>query len=106
MNNTTIRETLVRQADQQMAAYPQYVGHFDTYGIGVALRDVKTRLGLAVAKGETVLVSPEVRTYTDVRGKQRQSRLIYSARNRVDTSVPFDAIRVVASQAPDFYSHD
>ncbi len=74
----TIRQTLVAQAEAQLAQYPQYRGHWDGWRVGRITRDVKTKLGVAFKRDDVVL-------YTDDRGARFVTA--YSFRNRVDTSI-------------------
>lgn len=94
------REQLIQEANDAVSAFPQYRGRFDGMQVGVAKRDVTTKLGLAVAKGERVLFERN----------ERDGDTFWSARNACLTGVPrgyiveaFDAVEVayrVPGKAP------
>jgi hypothetical protein len=74
--------SLVAEAERQMAAYPQYRDHWRDYVTGVMRRDVRTKLGQAFRKGETVLVNPTP-------GPHQTPGFLtaWSMSNKVDTSI-------------------
>ena len=78
IGNVTL--ALRKQAAQQVAQYPQYAGRFDAMVIARAKRDVRTKAGLAMKKGEVVLVEAGV-------FGNGEFTTIWSMRNKVHTSV-------------------
>ena len=81
------RKAIIATAEELMAAYPQYRGHWDgpEWTLWVATRDVKTKLGLAFRAGEIFLGKPS----EQIEGlPHRDSITGWSIRNRCDTSVP------------------
>lgn len=78
------------RAAAQVAAYPQYAGHFDATILAVARRDVLTKMGRAISQGEHVLLFPgtkqvDGRSFVDV----------WSMNNGCKTSVPIAAVRAI-----------
>lgn len=49
------RDELIKQANQDNAAWPQYAGLFDNYILVRLKRDVRTKMGLAFEKGEVAI---------------------------------------------------
>ena len=78
-------EVLVQMAEQQLAQYPQYRGHWNGWQRVRVTRDLKTKLGLAFRAGDVVLMNPtSIHTSPNVRG---EFVMCYSFRNKVDTSI-------------------
>lgn len=70
----------------QVARWPQYAGHFDSYRLVRVKCDVKTKMGLAFARDEVAIGierSPTHQLY------DRLGRFVtvWSRRNAIDTSV-------------------
>jgi hypothetical protein len=81
---------LIVEAERRHAQYPQYVGRWNGWVLGIIKRDVKTKTGLAFKKDDVVLVKPEVRDLTGVTfdtRKDKRSLTAYSFRNNIDTGV-------------------
>jgi hypothetical protein len=81
--NETNRQALIAQANNDLAKYPQYKGHFDHYVTVVVVKAVKTKLGQAFRMGELAIARPEPHVSN---GKTFYT--VYSHTNRCDTSVP------------------
>lgn len=79
-------ESLKATAAAQVAQYPQYAGHFANYRLVRIKRDVKTKLGLAFARGEYAIgiIHRDALPNLPSSGK---SVTVWSRRNGVDTSV-------------------
>ncbi len=80
-----VRLSLIGAAASQMAAYPQYAGHFDGYQVARATKTVKTKMGLAWNKGELLIYKTESR---DIGRGPEICFTAYSVRNRCDTGIP------------------
>lgn len=83
MNTTTA--TMIEQARGQVAQYPQYERTFDGARAAVALRDVRTKAGLAMVRGEIVLVMKDHAARPG--GRSPGFATIWSMRNACLTSV-------------------
>lgn len=70
------------RAEAQVAAYPQYAGHFEGYTLVHFTRRVRTKAGVAFEKGDVALLAPRSKQWT------AGYRAVWSLRNAVDTSVP------------------
>ena len=68
------------KAARQMTAFPQYAGRFDGMVVARAKREVKTKLGVAMKKGEIVLIDPGV-------FGNGEFTTIWSMSNRCHTSI-------------------
>jgi hypothetical protein len=79
-----IRRLLVEIADGHSAKWPQYRGHWDSWRVGRAAREVKTKLGVACHSGELVLFTERTEP-----GEQ----VFYSKSNRIDTIVDAGTIK-------------
>jgi hypothetical protein len=79
---TRLKET----ATAQVAQHPQYKGHFMSYLLVRIKCDVKTKAGLAFARGEYALATPKK---DELPGLPSSGRFVtvWSRRNQVDTSV-------------------
>lgn len=80
------KESLKAVAIAQVAQYPQYKNHFETYRLARIKCDVTTKAGLAFRRGEYVLATER----TDERpGLPSSGKFIlaWSRRNKIDTSV-------------------
>lgn len=73
-----LRAMLVREAQEQHAAYPQYAGHWESWRVVEVTERVRTKLGVAFEPGDVVLAAP---TLTE------GMATLYSRSNRVSTSV-------------------
>lgn len=77
--------TLKATATAQVARWPQYNGHFSGYRLVRIKCDVKTKMGLAFARGEYAIAidqDPDPR-----RVRCEKFITVWSRRNQVDTSV-------------------
>lgn len=70
----------------QVAQYPQYRNHFDDYRLVRIKHDVKTKMGLAFARGEFAIATEKK---DEIPGLPSSGRFVtvWSRRNQVDTSV-------------------
>lgn len=91
--------TLKAQAATQLAAYPQYRGHFDgaEWVLVKIARDVRTKMGLAFAAGDYVLafaeeIPEEERQF--MRHPREVSIMGYSFRNKITTAIGNPAVVV------------
>ncbi len=75
-------EALRNAAEAQVSAFPQYAGRFSAMRVGLAVRTVRTKAGVAMEKGDFVLVEAGSDAFVT----------IWSARNRCLTSVPAAAV--------------
>lgn len=73
-------------ATAQVAQWPQYKNHFAGYRLVRIKCDVKTKAGLAFARGEYALATPK---QDELPGLPSSGRfvIVWSRRNRIDTSV-------------------
>jgi len=91
-----IEAFLKAEAAEAMAKYPQYAGHFDGYRLGRAKRTVRTKMGVAVEKGELVIFKTEKdEGWKILRGEDRMAAVFWSRTNRCDTMVLADEIEPV-----------
>ena len=94
-----IAALLVKEAEQAVAAYPQYRGHFEGYKLGRATKTIKTKAGTAVEKGDLVLfkveaTEPEVLALAAKMGRKHDSMQVvfWSSNNKCDTVTKVGAI--------------
>lgn len=80
--NASLLDGLRKVAADQMAAFPQYAGRFEKMALGRAKRDVSTKLGLAMKKGEPILIEA-----FPSEGLTDEFVTIWSFRNRCLTQV-------------------
>lgn len=73
-------------ATAQVAQYPQYKGHFTNYRLVRVLKEVKTKAGLAFARGEYALATEKKDVLPDLPSNGRFVT-VWSRRNQMDTSV-------------------
>lgn len=73
-------------AAAQVGQWPQYTGHFASYRLVRVKVDVKTKLGLAFARGEYAIATER---RDELPGLPSSGRFVtvWSRRNKVDTSV-------------------
>jgi hypothetical protein len=80
--------TLLKElAARTVAQYPQYANHFDGYVAVRIKRDIRTKMGLAFQKGEIAIGRPAA---------EGDYRTVWSAKNKVDTSVRASHVEVVS----------
>lgn len=81
-----MQTTLKSTATAQVARYPQYKGHFSGYRLVRLKCDVKTKMGLAFARGEYAIATEKK---DDLPGLPSSGRFVtvWSRRNQIDTSV-------------------
>ena len=89
MSNIDLQATLRHlqsTATQQVAQWPQYKGHFAGYKLVRLKSDVKTKAGLAFARGEYAIATKH---RDELPGLPSSGRFVtvWSRRNMVDTSV-------------------
>lgn len=77
--------SLKATAAAQVARYPQYKDHFAIYRLVRVKRDVKTKMGLAFARGEYAIAVDQDPEPTRVRCEKFVT--VWSKRNQIDTSV-------------------
>ena len=103
MKTLVKREVLVAQAEADMAAYPQYKGHWNGWAVGTVTKRIKTKLCVAFEKGDVVLVDPTVRREKVApRGRslpyadwpEKLFRACYSFRNKADTLIDAGVVEV------------
>lgn len=80
---TVARATLRMAAEADNAAYPQYAGHWDGWGVCRVKRRVTTKMGVAFEKGDLAICRPSI--FDPETGKRTIT--LYSARNAVDTGI-------------------
>jgi hypothetical protein len=90
--NVLLRNELLVQANAHHVQYPQYAGHFDRYVLVRAVHRIKTKMGVAIEIGDYVLANPTSRTIECGPFIGKKARIIYSFRNKSDTSVPADSV--------------
>jgi hypothetical protein len=73
-------------ATEQVAQYPQYKGHFARYRLVRIKCDVKTKAGLAFARGEYALATEKEDALPGLPSSGKFVT-VWSRRNQVDTSV-------------------
>lgn len=78
--------SLVATAAAQVAQYSQYRNHFASYRLVRVKCDVKTKAGLAFARGEFAIATEKK---DELPGLPSSGRYVtvWSRRNRIDTSV-------------------
>jgi len=79
-------KSLMATATAQVARYPQYTGHFTSYRLVRIKRDVKTKMGLAFARGEYAIAT-EVRDELPGLPSSGKFVTVWSRRNEIDTRV-------------------
>jgi len=89
MHNVDLAATfksLQATAAMQVAQYPQYKNHFASYRLVRIKCDVKTKAGLAFARGEFAIATEKT---DELPGLPSSGRFVtvWSRRNQVDTSV-------------------
>lgn len=89
MANVDLQATLRHlqsTATQQVAQWPQYAGHFSGYKLVKIKSEVKTKAGLAFARGEYALATKHS---NDLPGLPSSGRFVtvWSRRHQIDTSV-------------------
>lgn len=95
VNASKLLSSLKAKAEDQMAEWRQYDGHFDNYVLVRIDRDIRTRSGLAFEENEYAIMYPDrcpsLSGYVTV----------WSVRNGCDTSVPRSAIQHIMKRAGD-----
>jgi hypothetical protein len=78
--------SLMATATAQVAPYPQYRNHFKTYRLVRIKSDVKTKAGLAFARGEFAIATEKK---DELPGLPSSGKFVtvWSRRNQIDTSV-------------------
>jgi hypothetical protein len=78
--------SLTSIASAQVATYPQYKNHFESYRLVRIICDVTTKLGLAFARGEYAIATEHK---DELPGLPSSGKFVtvWSRRNKVDTSV-------------------
>jgi hypothetical protein len=73
-------------AAAQVARYAQYAGHFTSYRLVRVKSDVKTKAGLAFARGEYAIA---IERKDELPGLPSSGKfvIVWSRRNQIDTSV-------------------
>ena len=89
MQNIDLAATLTSlkaTATAQVAQYPQYKNHFTTYRLVRIKSDVKTKAGLAFARGEFAIATEKK---DELPGLPSSGKFVtvWSRRNQLDTSV-------------------
>ena len=89
MQNVNLAATLTSlkaTATAQVAKYPQYKNHFTTYRLVRIKSDVKTKMGLAFARGEFAIATEKK---DELPGLPSSGKFVtvWSRRNQIDTSV-------------------
>jgi hypothetical protein len=89
MQNVDLAATLTSlkaTATVQVARYPQYKNHFTSYRLVRITRDVKTKMGLAFARGEYAIATEKK---DELPGLPSNGKYVtvWSRRNKIDTSV-------------------
>ena len=89
MQNVDLAATLTSLkaiATAQVAPYPQYNNHFAPYRLVRITSDVKTKMGLAFARGEFAIATEKK---DELPGLPSSGKFVtvWSRRNQVDTSV-------------------
>jgi hypothetical protein len=79
-------ESLKATAAAQVAQWPQYAGHFASYRLVRVKCDVKTKMGLAFARGEYAIAT-ERRDELPGLPSSGKYVTVWSRRNKADTSV-------------------
>jgi hypothetical protein len=79
-------ESLKALAAKQVAQYPQYKGHFTRYRLVRIKCDVKTKAGLAFARGEYAIATEKTDELPNLPSSGKFAT-VWSRRNQVDTSV-------------------
>lgn len=81
----SVAHTILKMdADARHAAYPQYAGHYDGWGVCRVLVRVKTKAGVAFEAGDLAIYKVERR---DIAGEPPIAVTLYSNRNGVDTTI-------------------
>jgi hypothetical protein len=79
-------ESLRATAVAQVARHPQYKNHFASYRLVRVKNDVKTKAGLAFARGEFAIATEKKDERPDLPSSGRFIT-VWSRRNQIDTSV-------------------
>jgi hypothetical protein len=88
-------ESLKSIAAAQVATYKQYKNHFTSYRLVRINCDVKTKLGLAFARGEYAIAT-EHRDELPGLPSSGKFVTVWSRRNKVDTSVRATCVEWIA----------
>lgn len=91
------RQDLIDAVTALHRCYPQYIGHWDKCMRVQITQSVVTKAGTAFLPGEVTLMHVEDDFTRQARGLTHGLRSCYSFRNRMDTSVPVEAIKVVTT---------
>ena len=89
-----IRMRLLFHADEAHRNYSQYVGHWDDWMLGRAVRDIECKSGDAAWIGDYVLVKPSGKPEMTV-GGWKWHTTIYSSRLAGDCSVDCGSIELL-----------
>jgi hypothetical protein len=89
MQNVDLSATLtslMATAAAQVTKYPQYRNHFASYRLVRVKADVKTKMGLAFARGEFAIATEKT---DELPGLPSSGKYVtvWSRRNQIDTSV-------------------
>jgi hypothetical protein len=81
---------IISQAEQDNAQWPQYKGHWrgDEWVLVKIKRRIRTKLGVAFEKGDVTIAK------RDESVEHKGFFTAYSLRNKIDTSVPENAVEV------------
>ena len=84
-------KSLLAIAASQVSQYPQYRNHFASYRLVRVKSEVKTKMGLAFAKGEFAIATEET---DELPGLPSSGKFVtvWSRRNQIDTSVRVTAV--------------
>ena len=80
-NPVTLRQCKV-ELEKLASEYPQYQGQCAEWIPAVAIKDYATKGGVAMVKGDVVLVDPDSEEIGGRRGKPRPFMLIFSGRRK------------------------
>lgn len=81
-----VLESLKAQAAAQLAAYPQYKGHFASFVLVKVKSTIRTKLGVALVAGELAIAEPSQKPVFSP--NPFRFRNVYSISNKVTTSIP------------------
>ena len=84
-------KSLLAIAASQVSQYPQYRNHFASYRLVRVKSEVKTKMGLAFAKGEFAIATEKK---DELPGLPSSGKFVtvWSRRNQIDTSVKTTAV--------------
>lgn len=89
-----LKEYVIAMADAEHRQYPQYRDHWSgpEWRVATITRDIRTKMGVAFVAGDVTIVRPD---------DDPHYVTAYSARNRIDTTIPASRVRYLEKDDDD-----